>query len=200
VRHLGFRIRDRSQGHPARPRPHDTGARAGRRPRGAARRTPGEPPLNPWRAIAGALLLACVACSSGPALAPAAVPVEIPAEAAEQFGERIASFYSLLQGRRFNTLDTFHDPALRGYFETEERFLDYYADLSQDLELGHFEKSRPDRVRVTEFVFDSSERARVRVEFVGEERRPLRPDSSEIARIDRWERAGDVWYLVPEKL
>jgi hypothetical protein len=55
-------------------------------------------------------------------------------------------------------------------------------------------------VRVTEFVFDSSERARVRVEFVGEERRPLRPDSTEIARIDRWERAGDVWYLVPEKL
>jgi hypothetical protein len=53
---------------------------------------------------------------------------------------------------------------------------------------------------VTEFVFDAPDRARVRVELIGEEGRPLRPDAAEIFRIDRWEQSGDVWYLVPEKL
>lgn len=105
-----------------------------------------------------------------------------------------------MAGRRFNTLDTFNDPALRGYFETQERFFDYYADLSQGLELEHFEKSRPDHVRVTEFVFDSPQRARVRVELEGEDGRPLRPDTTELSRVDRWERSGDAWFLAPEKL
>ncbi len=105
-----------------------------------------------------------------------------------------------MPGRRFNTLDTFNDPALRGYFETEERFFDYYADLSQGLELGHFEKSRPDRARVLEFVFDAPDRARVRVELQGEDGRPLRPDGTELTRVDRWERSASGWFIAPEKL
>ena len=144
--------------------------------------------------------VAFAACTGAPGLGGPAQPVELDAEAVRVFAQRVESFYALLAGRRFNTLDTFNDPALRAYFETSERFFDYYADLSQRLELGHFEKSRPDRVRVREFVFDTPDRARVRVELEGEDGRPLRPDSTEISRVDRWERSGEAWYVAPEKL
>lgn len=55
-------------------------------------------------------------------------------------------------------------------------------------------------MRVVEFVFDSPERARVEVELGGEDGRPLRPDTTELSRVDRWELVGDIWYVAPEKL
>ena len=139
-------------------------------------------------------------CAGSRPLPPPEQPVEVDAAALSGFVARIDSFYQLLPGRRFNTLDTFHDPALRGYFRSEDRFFDYYADLSQGLELAHFAKSRPDLARVVEFVFDASDRARVQVVLRGEDGRPLRPDTTDLIRIDRWEWAEENWWIAPEKL
>jgi hypothetical protein len=116
------------------------------------------------------------------------------------FNERADAFYQRLIRRRVNALETFNDPLLHRHFQSRDRFLDYYADLASALDDAHFEKSRPESVRVEEFLFDSPSSVRVQVLFVGRDDRPLRPDRTRLLRVDRWERAEDDWWITPGKL
>jgi hypothetical protein len=114
-----------------------------------------------------------------------------------EFHQRAARFYERLTGRRFNSLATFRDPALREYFETPESFSDYFSDLSQDLAEANFERNQPLAASVEEFAVDAPGRARVRVRMGGENGLPLRFWSTRVVREDRWERRGGRWWIIP---
>lgn len=110
-------------------------------------------------------------------------------------------FYQRLAHRRLNSIATFHDPALREFFRSEEAFADYYADLVQDLGESNFEANRPERIELRSLhVEDSANRAVAVVHFVGDNSLPLRFWSVSYARRDVWERANDRWWIIPGKL
>ncbi len=126
--------------------------------------------------------------------------VAVGPDTAFSFYERAEAFYERLIQRRFNALETFHDPYLREHFRSEERFFDYYAELAQALADAHFEKSRPNAVEVQEFIFESPSRVQVQVRFHGDDNRPLRPDRTTLVRQDRWELSEEAWWISPGKL
>jgi hypothetical protein len=117
-----------------------------------------------------------------------------------EFHARALTFYERLSHRRVNTYATYQDRVLREYFQSEEDFDDYYADLANSLDLAHFEKNRPIAVEVAEFVFESPGRARVRVRLVGKDGLPLRPGTADVQREDRWVRRDGRWWIVPGRL
>jgi hypothetical protein len=121
-------------------------------------------------------------------------------EGVADFHERASAFYARLAHRRVNTYATFSDRVLREYFESEQAFADYYADLADDLDVAHFEQNRAVYVQVSEFLFDGPGRARVRVRLVGENGLPLRPGTTDVEREDRWQRRDGRWWVVPGKL
>ena len=147
-----------------------------------------------------ALLL--VAGCRGPGLIPApeSGSVVVDSETALTLRRRADGFYLRLAGRRFNTLETYGDRIMREHFREPTLFLDYYADLAQGFEDADFEKRRPLRVEVREFVFESPSAAEVQVRFVGEDARPLRPIPVEMIRSDRWEWSEGTWWIQPGKL
>jgi len=149
--------------------------------------------------VALALVLGC-AESTGPIPLPPGTGVAPGAGAVLGFYARAESFYARLAQRRLNALETFNDAFLREHFHTKDAFYDYYADLAHQLDLAHFEKSRPSGVEILELVFETDALAWVQVRFRGADDRPLRPDSTALVRRDRWELAGDSWWLVPGKL
>lgn len=146
------------------------------------------------------LLLATTGCrTAGPAAAaPACVTLD-PVQAAD-FEWRVGDFYERLSNRRFNSIATFGDPALREFFESLESFSDYYADLAQDLADANFEANRPDRVTVEKVCFEQPTAARVTVRFVGRNGRPMRFWSTNLVRDDRWEQRDGRWWIIPSKL
>jgi hypothetical protein len=124
--------------------------------------------------------------------------VEVLTESPEvEFHVRASQFYEGLTGRRFNSLTTFRDPALREFFESPESFSDYFADLAQDLAEAHFERNQPLVTSVEEFAVDAPGRARVRVRMGGANGLPLRFWSTSLTREDRWERRNGRWWIVP---
>ena len=154
-----------------------------------------------WRSglAGGAAALLALACAarqepSGPSGSPP------PPEQVQLLRQRAEGFYQKLVARRFNTLETFDDPALRQHFRSLDLFFDYYADLAQSLAGAHFERSRPVRVAVEELRFEDPEHARLRVHFVGEDGRPLRPDRAALLRTDLWEFEEGEWWIRPGKL
>ena len=114
-----------------------------------------------------------------------------------EFYQRASQFYERLTGSRFNSLSTFRDPSLREYFESEESFSDYFADLAQDLADAHFSRNRPVSSAVEEFSVDAPGKARVRTRIVGDNAKPLRFWSTSLAREDRWERRDGRWWIIP---
>jgi hypothetical protein len=116
------------------------------------------------------------------------------------FYSRAESFYARLAKRRLNALETFNDAFLREHFRSKDAFFDYYADLAHQLDLAHFEKSRPSGVEVEEFVFEAKGLAWVQVRFRGADDRPMRPDSTTLVRRDRWELGDGTWSIIPGKL
>lgn len=121
-------------------------------------------------------------------------------EAVVEFHERANTFYARLAKRRFNTLATYRDERLREYFRTDAAFSDYYADLAQTLQDFHFEKNRPVRLAVRDFVFEGPGRAKVTVRIEGANGLPLRPGKTVYLRQDRWERLEERWWIIPGKL
>ncbi len=116
------------------------------------------------------------------------------------FHARAEAFYVRLLDKRFNALETFNDAFLRRHFSSEDRFFDYYASLAQALDEARFERSRPWSVEVEEYVFEGPGRVLVQVRFIGDDNRPLRPDSSTFVQLDVWEQREDDWWIVPGKL
>jgi hypothetical protein len=151
-------------------------------------------------ATAVALCLTACAFGRGPIPEPAGGSVPVSPETSLSFYAQANAFYARLLQRRFNTLETFNDPLLREHFRTENRFFDYYADLAQSLYGANFERSRPIAVGVQGFIFETPFLVHVQVRFVGEDRRPLRPDKIALVRLDRWERVDGRWWVTPEKL
>jgi hypothetical protein len=151
-------------------------------------------------AVAIALCLAACAFRDGPVPEPPGGSVAVGPDISLSFYLQANTFYDRLIQRRFNTLETFNDPVLRDQFRTENRFFDYYADLAQNLHDAHFERSRPIEAAIQGFVFESSQRVRVQVRFVGEDDRPLRPNKVSLVRLDQWERADGRWWMTPGKL
>lgn len=110
-------------------------------------------------------------------------------------------FYERLAHRRVNSISTYHDPALREFFRSEEAFADYYADLVQALDIAHFEANRPREIALESLhVEQAADRAVAVVRFVGNNALPLRFWSVDYARRDVWQRSGDRWWIIPGKL
>jgi hypothetical protein len=114
-----------------------------------------------------------------------------------EFYERAAAFYGRLARRRFDSIETYQDEALRDFFASETAYADYYADLTGALAEAHFEKNRPLALEVLELRLEGPGRARVITRIVGEDGRPLRPGRVQIERNDRWERSDGVWRIEP---
>ena len=138
---------------------------------------------------------------SGDAQEPARVSEVEVVESADvsDFYGRAATFYDRLEGRRFNSIASFRDAGLREYFETEQAFTDYYADLADDLATANFERSVPLDASVDEFLVAAPGRARVKLHIDGRDGRPLRFWSTTIDREDRWERRAGKWWIIPGK-
>jgi hypothetical protein len=115
------------------------------------------------------------------------------------FYARASEFYRRLEGRRFNSVSSFRDGALRQYFDSEQSFVDYYADLADDLAVAHFQRSVPVSTAVDEFLVDGPGQARVKVRVTGRDERPLRFWATSVRREDRWERRAGRWLVAPPK-
>lgn len=110
-------------------------------------------------------------------------------------------FYDRLENRRFNSLATFQDPALREFFRTRESYSDYYAELAFEFERVHFEASRPTRVQVDAAARLSASQVRLSVRFTGENGLPLRWWEIDLVREDVWEiDESGRWWIVPGKV
>jgi len=172
------------------------------------------------RRLAPCVVAALLACS-GRTAAPATAPFDISVVEEGRRGERALEllardFYRRIANRRFNSIATYQDPSLREFFRSEQAWSDYYADLVQKLEDGHFEAVRPTRVEVQSIDLvpqptegaeatsgppaEGDEEAKVTVRFVGENSLPLRWWKTSIVREDRWRRIEDRWWIVPGKL
>lgn len=153
-----------------------------------------------WMGGAGCALWPFGGAPEGPAPDPAYGVVEVDSEEIVGFFERAEAFYGRLAQRRFNTISTFRDEVLREFFRTESAFADYYADLAADMAEAHFERNRPLVLEVVEMRLEGPGEAAVMTRIVGEDGRPLRPGESTVERVDRWERVGGSWWIVPAKL
>jgi len=129
--------------------------------------------------------------------APGSGVVVLDASPELEFYQQASQFYQRLTGSRFNSLSTFRDPSLREYFESEESFSDYFADLAQDLAEAHFARNQPVSSVVEEFSVDGPGKARVRTRVVGDNGQPLRFWSTSLVREDRWERRDGRWWIIP---
>ena len=154
-----------------------------------------------WLALGSLGLVAC-GWLSGPQVRPdpsAGVEV-VDSDPVLEFYEQANAFYARMARRRFNTLATYEDDALRRYFRDEASFADYYADLADALDRSNFEKNRPLSLEVREFLVEGPGRARVRVRIQGNNALPLRPRGAVVDREDLWERMDGSWWVVPGKL
>jgi hypothetical protein len=109
-------------------------------------------------------------------------------------------FYVRITDRRFNSLSTYHDPALRELFHSPEAFADYFAALADGLTLAHFEALRPYEVVILRLDVLSPNVILVTHRYRGDNSLPLRFWSVSLERVDRWERSDGRWYVIPGKL
>ena len=126
---------------------------------------------------------------------------ELPADFNAGAVEGLADiFYELVSNRRFNSIATFQDPALREFFLTRESFADYYADLAHQLDAAYFEASRPTRAAVEGLAVQGSDAVWIRVRFTGENGLPLRWWKTHLIRDDLWRYSEGRWWIIPGKL
>ena len=109
-------------------------------------------------------------------------------------------FYTRMINRRFDTIATNHDPALRELFVSPEAFADYFAAFSDALGVANFKGMRPTELRVEQINLTEVEVALVTVRFRGRNARPLRFSNVELIQTDRWEYRGSRWWIIPGKL
>ncbi len=156
------------------------------------RRTPAE--------LLGVALLAgaCFFFSGGePRRAPSP---EVNVDDVIRFSERIEVFYASLENIPLDAIMTFRNNEFRSYFASEAAFMDYYSSLANQVRRSNMLNTRPRRVLVSEFQFESRNVARVAVSLTGPYQRTLRFWDVELERIDTWKRLDGVWLLTPDKL
>jgi hypothetical protein len=134
---------------------------------------------------------------SGPAPDPSQGLELVDDKAVFEFYERASAFYGRLARRRFDSIETYQDEALRGFFRSEVSYSDYYAELAGALVEAHFEKNRPISLEVLELRLEGPGRGFVHARIVGEDGRPLRRGKVWLERNDRWERVEGVWRIAP---
>lgn len=151
------------------------------------------------KAAAVAWLALFSACASlpGPDLSSA----ELVAGGDARFERLARDFYARLENRRFNSISTFQDPGLHELFRSREAYQDYYAGLAYELEIAHFEASRPTRVAIATLRRDGETRIVLGLRFVGENGLPLRWWKVVLEREDTWERdPSGRWWILPGKV
>lgn len=109
-------------------------------------------------------------------------------------------FYGRITARRFDSLATFEDPALRELFHSEEAFADYYAAFAVALTQANFESNRPTAVHLESMARTGPTQVRVKVQFTGENALPLRWWSTQTVREDLWEFEDGRWWISPGKV
>jgi hypothetical protein len=109
-------------------------------------------------------------------------------------------FYDRITARRFDSLATFEDPALREFFRSDEAFADYYAAFADALVRSSFESNRPTAARLESMEWVFAGGVEVSVRFRGENAKPLRWWSAELVRADRWEFIEGRWWIIPGKV
>lgn len=109
-------------------------------------------------------------------------------------------FYTRIIDRRFNSIATFHDPALRELFVSPEAFADYFAAFADALDEAHFEALRPTQASLEKIDVLDPDAVLVTVRFRGQNALPLRWWSVRLERTDRWERSDGRWWIIPGKL
>jgi hypothetical protein len=109
-------------------------------------------------------------------------------------------FYLRVSNRRFNSIATYHDPALREFFRSPEAFADYFADFVDALTWGRFRTERATSARLLGIEAEGPARYRVIVFFEGRHALPLRWWKVKMVREDLWERIEGRWWLIPGKL
>ena len=115
--------------------------------------------------------------------------------------ERLARvFYTRIINRRFNSIATFHDPALRELFTSPEAFADYFAAMTDTLIVAHFEALRPTAARLEKLDVLEADTVLVTIRYRGQNSLPLRWWSVELVRTDRWEHSDGRWWIIPGKL
>ncbi|HVP28423.1 MAG TPA: hypothetical protein VMW35_04600 [Myxococcota bacterium] len=134
----------------------------------------------------------------GPDVSQGAQIVDDPAVV--DFQIHAQAFYDRFTNRRVNTLATYQDGVLRGYFRSDKEYADYYANLAQALVEAHFERNEPLVAEVEEFVVDGPGRAHVRFRMVGKNGLPLRFWSTSLKQEDLWERHDGAWRILPGRL
>ena len=114
-----------------------------------------------------------------------------------EFYERASAFYGRLARRRFDSIETFQDEALRDFFRSDVTYSDYYADLASALVEANFEKNRPLSLEVLELRLEGPGRGHVHTRIIGEDGRPLRRGKVRLERHDRWEHVDGAWRIAP---
>ena len=115
--------------------------------------------------------------------------------------ERLARlFYVRITNRRFNTIATYHDPALREFFKTPEAFSDWFASFSDALDSSYFEALRPEHAWLEELDVEAPDRILVTVRLRGQNGRPLRFWTVDLVLVERWEQSDGRWWIIPGKL
>lgn len=110
------------------------------------------------------------------------------------------NFYERITARRFNSLATYEDPALREFFRNIEAFSDYYAAFAEALDRASFEYNRPTAAFLQSMSRTGPNRVEVRIRFRGANAKPLRFWSTHVVRTDRWEYTQGRWWVVPGKV
>jgi hypothetical protein len=109
-------------------------------------------------------------------------------------------FYTRIINRRFNSIATYHDPALRELFRSSEAFADYFAALADALTVAHFEDVRPTQLFVEQVDVLDADVALVTVRYGGQSSLPLRWTKVALVQTDRWQRTDGRWWIIPGKL
>lgn len=109
-------------------------------------------------------------------------------------------FYTRIINRRFNSIATYHDPALRELFASPEAFADWFAALADALTVANFEALRPKTLEVEQLDMLEPDVALVTVRYEGENALPLRWWNVDLVQTDRWERSDGRWSIIPGKL
>ena len=148
----------------------------------------------------GALLGVLAAWALVACVPPAARPPAPETPEMRELASLVLVFYGRVSNRRFNSIYTFHDPALREFFRTPEAFADYYADFAQDLMLAHFDYNRPIAFEILGLDRVEPESVRVGVLLRGANNQPLRFWGTSLTRSDRWQYADGHWWIIPGKL